>query len=380
MGKVKVSSKNGMVTVKVRSDNGENIDMNTVQWLAANSTAGYIAPAVEFNGSKFTTTYTAMGCTTLKHYIKDGINTERFLMIIESLVDILSTMSVHNLNYSNVMLEMNTVMVNQSTGRTVLIYYPVTGYNNSKYFNMFLGEIYNSIKINKKADNTYLTEFEQIINDVSNLSWDVMKQYVNKWKSSLTVHHSENLASNDKKGNTDKCLKCGYENSASAKFCVKCGAPLNSGIMQSIKFNSEVQQSPNPVNTGIPAYYEEGTTVLSEIEEDDATTVLSQPIIQRVYPDMLRVSTQEDIKIDRDVFNIGKSKNSDYMVVGNSAVSRNHANIIYEAGEYYIVDNDSTNHTYVNGNMIMPSEKYMLNDGDNIVIANEAFVFNYKRN
>ena len=68
------------------------------------------------------------------------------------------------------------------------------------------------------------------------------------------------------------------------------------------------------------------------------------------------------------------------MVVGNSAVSRNHANIIYEAGEYYIVDNDSTNHTYVNGNMIMPSEKYMLNDGDNIVLANEAFVFNYKRN
>lgn len=382
MGKVKVSNKNGTVTVNVKSDSNENIDMNTVQWFAANPTAGYITPAVSMAGNKFVVSYIANGCTTLKAYIKQGMNQQRFVTIIESLVETLSTMSVHNLNYSNLLLQLNTVLVNQATGKVEVIYYPVGGFNNSKYFNVFLSEILSEVKTDKKSDNTYLTEFNQIISDISNLSWDVLKEYVKKWKVVNYNNQVEINVTGNVNNQSSLCIKCGYVNNANAKFCVKCGTALNNEISQSLRFeNFKQQTTENNAQYNIPAYEEEeGTTVLSNFEEDEATTVLSQPVMQRVYPDLTRVSTQENVKVDKDVFNIGKGKNSDYMVLGNSAVSRNHASIIFECGEYYLVDNGSTNCSYLNGNILAPNEKFMLNDGDNIVLANEAFVFSINRN
>lgn len=107
------------------------------------------------------------------------------------------------------------------------------------------------------------------------------------------------------------------------------------------------------------------------------TTVLgaSTPEIQN-KPHLIRTKNNERINLDKPVFRIGKEKSYvDYFVSDNTAVSRSHANIISRDGQYYIVDTNSTNHTYVNGGMIQSNVETPLSHGAKIRLANEDFEF-----
>ena len=82
------------------------------------------------------------------------------------------------------------------------------------------------------------------------------------------------------------------------------------------------------------------------------------------------------IDLNKPVFRIGKEKSYvDYFIGDNSAISRSHANVISREGQYFITDTNSTNHTYVNGNMIQSNVEVQLADGDKIRLANEDFTF-----
>lgn len=64
----------------------------------------------------------------------------------------------------------------------------------------------------------------------------------------------------------------------------------------------------------------------------------------------------------------------DYVLNGE-AISRIHAKIEKEENDYYISDLNSTNGTYVNGRLLETNETVLLNTGDEIFIANFAFIF-----
>ena len=50
-------------------------------------------------------------------------------------------------------------------------------------------------------------------------------------------------------------------------------------------------------------------------------------------------------------------------------VSRRHARLIHEGGNWFILDLDSTNGTYVNGLELQPKTRHALNDGDNLSLG-----------
>lgn len=68
------------------------------------------------------------------------------------------------------------------------------------------------------------------------------------------------------------------------------------------------------------------------------------------------------------VITIGRSKDNNNIVIEDSKVSRSHLQIINDDnGDYYVIDLDSTNGTFVNGNRI--TGKVQLHKGDTIVIG-----------
>ena len=112
---------------------------------------------------------------------------------------------------------------------------------------------------------------------------------------------------------------------------------------------------------------EDEVTEVAETEEEEvvSNSILSQTIsgatgllrgnvnVPKVNPYLIRVNTDERIMITKQNFKVGKaSMGVDYTVKGNGAVSRVHAVITNKDGIYYIRDNKSTNHTYVNGKML----------------------------
>ena len=105
---------------------------------------------------------------------------------------------------------------------------------------------------------------------------------------------------------------------------------------------------------------------------DLATGVLGKPFVEQIFE---RKNTGESVEINKNIFTIGKENESDFIVSNNKAISRRHAVIEKINGNYYLTDKKSTNHTYLNGEILEPERAYVLSDNDNIRIADEEFIF-----
>lgn len=104
-----------------------------------------------------------------------------------------------------------------------------------------------------------------------------------------------------------------------------------------------------------------------EFNDDDDT----------VYAVLTRVKTGQSYLLDASETMIGKNHDADICIRDNRAVSRHHASIIFDEGEYYITDHRSTNSTYLNGSRIDPEDEYRLVDGDELTLADERFTFRW---
>ena len=135
---------------------------------------------------------------------------------------------------------------------------------------------------------------------------------------------------------------------------------------------------------------EDEVTEVVEPEEEEvvSNSILSQTIsgatgllkgnvnVPKVNPYLIRVNTGERIMITKQNFKLGKaSMGVDYSVKGNGAVSRVHAVITNKDGIYYIRDNKSTNHTFVNGKTLEDGENELLTQDCKIVLGDEEFIF-----
>lgn len=132
----------------------------------------------------------------------------------------------------------------------------------------------------------------------------------------------------------------------------------------------------NNVVSGQSANFGE-TTVLG-LGVAGETTVLnaSNNSSAKIIPYLLRIKNNDRIEINKPVFRIGKERSYvDYFIGDNTAISRSHANIIVRDENYYVVDTNSTNHTFINGQMIQSNDEICINHGDTIRLANEDFEF-----
>lgn len=118
------------------------------------------------------------------------------------------------------------------------------------------------------------------------------------------------------------------------------------------------------------------TTVLGGGNIGETTVLGAAPTATQPKPHLIRTKNNEKINLDKPVFRIGKEKSYvDYFIGDNTAISRSHANFISRDGQYFVMDTNSTNHTYVNGAMIQSNVETQLSHGDKVRLANEDFEF-----
>ena len=120
-----------------------------------------------------------------------------------------------------------------------------------------------------------------------------------------------------------------------------------------------------------------GETTVLGVSTAGETTVLSVSDLKKTnIPFMIRIKSGEKINIDKPVFRIGKEKSYvDYFIADNTAVSRSHADIITKDDEYFLLDNNSTNHTYIDNVMVQSNVETKIAHGSKMKFANEEFEF-----
>ena len=105
-------------------------------------------------------------------------------------------------------------------------------------------------------------------------------------------------------------------------------------------------------------------------------TVVLDSIIQNNsnMPYLVRKKTGERVNIVKPIFHIGKERSyADYFIADNSAISRSHANILLKNSRCFVMDTNSTNHTYINGTMIPCNVEVELYSGNILKLADEEF-------
>lgn len=131
------------------------------------------------------------------------------------------------------------------------------------------------------------------------------------------------------------CGHCGEENLDDAKFCDSCGKQFAEAPVKRPTINVKAR-------TAVLSSIETGKTY--ELHPDRDTLIGRGDSERGIEPQVLL----------------------DDAAALEDGVSRVHAKIICEGNQYYLIDLDSTNSTYLNKRKLQPQTHNKLNDGDEI--------------
>lgn len=144
------------------------------------------------------------------------------------------------------------------------------------------------------------------------------------------------------------CPICNYRNAPNAKLCLKCQSVLQLETRK-IEQDNDLVGTPKwgSKTTGRKLYLHiHGSNESLEIELSDGVKVF-----------MGRYDARAGIKPEIDLSNYGAAQ---------KGVSRQHAQLVYENESLKILDQDSSNFTYLNGQRLPPHQARILRDGDEI--------------
>lgn len=170
------------------------------------------------------------------------------------------------------------------------------------------------------------------------------------------------------------CVNCNQEFAMDCNFCSRCGKKLSTVYNQSgskITINQVVENNCSKIFITIESA---PNTDVSVVDKREESTTGSFNSLQggSDLPEIVLTNGSGKYYIDKPMVTIGRSNSSDIQVI-NPAVGRYHAIISNESGEYYLIDRQSKNHTYLNGKLLAPETRYRIHVGDEIVFANERF-------
>ena len=113
-----------------------------------------------------------------------------------------------------------------------------------------------------------------------------------------------------------------------------------------------------------------------EVSDEKKRDVFSAHIILLYQGGM----TTQQISVDREEFSIGRSQSCNFVLSGNTDISRVHAFIRYDAERDVstITDNNSSHGTKVNGDSLSPGVSRTLHNGDLIQIEDRVMTVQRK--
>ncbi len=204
-------------------------------------------------------------------------------------------------------------------------------------------------------------------------------QSVASMSNSPEIPNMQPVASNER-----VCPKCGNKQNIVFPFCTQCGNDMN-GIPGGV--NISVPQPAAPMNNvpPIPDMQQnmqmmQGGFPSSAQPSVGNSGVPAMPADEPAAPAktayLVRKSNNETYQITGAECKIGRDKGTnDYVVKNNKYIGHNHCHIINRNGEYFIIDDNSKNHTYVDNIMLVPNTGLKLVNGQIIKLANEEFEF-----
>ncbi len=179
--------------------------------------------------------------------------------------------------------------------------------------------------------------------------------------------------------------ECGFSNADGAYFCESCGQPLTEDSALHVAVRAcKVCGAPNMPAADKCAQCGAALPIVifrekSEAKRGAKSRNRSAKLIVTEDNSIYELSAEKEIIIGRTDTQSQSYPDLDLTLHhgDDGGVSRIHARVWRESGEYYIEDQRSTNNTYVNNQRLEPFHPTALRNGDIIRLGKVELIFEY---
>ena len=316
MSKLKVSIKKSTVTAIMKAGRKERINETELSQLARIKPCGIMHVT---KTKKDSVIYTCPANINLTDRLKKAISKYDFFFMIEQIVIMVEDVYNNGLNVNSVRFNMDDVYINEMTKEMYFIYFPIVRGQESADIVGFIENIIYTMTPVINEDTNYISRFMYYVRSFHGFNGNAIEKYISREERAV-VNVLKNKA-----------------------------VTMQQQIMQQQTMQQQIMQQ---VMQGSM----DGTTVLS----DDGISVQQIQQMQPVnyhFASLTRQVTGEKIELGKPSFVLGKNpEKSDYAVADNTNISRVHAVITMRNGRYYVMDQNSTNGTFINGRLTIKSQ------------------------
>ena len=261
---------------------------------------------------KDSVTYTCPANINLTDRLKKAVSKYDFFFMMEQIVIMVQDVYNNGLNVNSVRFNMDDVYINEMTKEMYFIYFPIVGGQESADIVGFIENIIYTMTPVINEDTNYISRFMYYVRSFHGFNGNAIEKYISREERAV-VNVLKNKA-----------------------------VTMQQQIMQQQTMQQQIMQQVN--------YH---------------------------FASLTRQVTGEKIELGKPSFVLGKNpEKSDYAVADNTNISRVHAVITTRNGRYYVMDQNSTNGTFINGRIIKAGQETEILPGDCLMLANEEFIFN----
>ena len=343
---------------------------------------------------------------TMKEYLGDSVKEEHLLKAFYGIAVAIKTGMEYMINWTSYILDEENIYIDSETGDVKVICMPLLTMMNDGNTCKFFKNILFTAQFDEEEDGEYVGKLMVLLNPKS-FSID---KFIEEIEDLLEIEHkkfddytiedvevpevvsAEAKAEEVKEETEAKAEEVKEETEAKAEE-VKEEAE---GKAEEVK--EEAEGKAEEVKEEAKAKTEDISEDIEFVENNEAEKIevveekpeekkeetkkggflkfFTQPIGQKKEnkPYLQKTKTNEKLYIEKDKFVIGSEDGSDYQIK-EETVEAQHAFIVKEKNEFFLVDNESKTGTFMNTAQLLPNEKYVLVQGAHIRIAEEEFDF-----
>ncbi len=391
MSKFKYINKKGQASVLLKLVSNEQINAGMAGYLAGNYIKGFLRPAADKSGGII---YSGAQGMALSQFLRRPVNKEQFYIIIAHLLEAYKMIVSVNLDPSMIVLDPDYITISENTGDIHLVYQPIMNSQSpNQGFMRCFGQICSMLKYASPQDQAAIGGFIAFARTLPTFSVNEIERYILS-VSPGTYNIVMRMPFNEQKEAQPSAVP---ETPMTRKPSLTDPSPNETVFASDDMYAAPTEQKYAQPKTETPSLSD--FSPKQDIYTPPAEPIIAPPVAEEPVPSeitqkeepvpavpaepepmppakLTRRSNGEVILINKETFVIGKEcARVNGCITGNKAVSRVHATIMLKSDGYYIVDNASTNKTYINGSAIPAMTEMKINSGDVIKFANEEFDF-----
>lgn len=390
--KCRVKMKEGLLTVKLKLSRDETLDHGVLEAVAGLNIRGLMKPA-QLKAQE--AAYTGPAGVSLAERLKKPISRQDFALLTEQVIGMAQKLDSFHVSHAAILWDVRYIYINERTKELRFLCVPLTNVESHIDWGDLMEALIYMAKPQNREDAEFLSRFVGFLKERPAYRAEELEAYIAGEEGGVGkrpgrggsgfitdkrqdyYRHYGEQAEDEREtellcdaDQEDTCYR--PKEKGSAEFCE---AEEETGLL--CETNEETcLLCEDEEETGLLTAEEADEEETGLLTEDDGDVPLSDAGAQAHYPTLYRVRTGESVSVNKPVFRVGKERSCvDYCVSGNSAVSRNHADIVTRNGHCFVVDLNSKNGTYLNEQPLPAQRETELFDECRLKLADEEFVF-----